>query len=80
MDILKSIKFLKVKSTNSAEDKLEFLGELTLQGLNSYVTYTEIKNAVIKEIINRLEENIALKVEALKPDIAEEIIKKNNLK
>lgn len=78
MNFLKKIKFRRKTSTSKPKDTIEFFGEITEEGLNNYSTYTEIKEAIIKEIVNRLEDDIQLKVEALKPEIAEEIIKKNS--
>jgi len=77
---LNKILFKRKKSNTLAEkDIIEFYGEFLTTGLNSYATYQEIKEAIIREIVNGLKEDINLKIEALKPEIAEQIIRANKL-
>lgn len=70
---LDKIRFKKKKQLGTADDTVEFWGEFTKEGLNYYATYEEIKSAVIKEIVKRLEDDIEMRVEALKPEIVESL-------
>jgi len=71
------ITFKKKASKNTGEQKIEYFGEVCQTGLDSYATYEQIRDAIVKEIVKRLENDISLRVEALRPEIAKIIMSKD---
>ena len=80
MNLLKYIKFERRKSDNEEKDTIYFFGEVLTDVMKSYATFEQIRSEIVKEIVKRLENDLAIAVETLKPQIIDMVRRQNEIK